>query len=116
MTITTRNLCWLAGIVEGEGWIGSVAGRPALRVEMTDRDVVERIASMWHPARQVAARTREANRKQLFTAGVHGVSAAGWLMTLYPLLGARRRARIKEVLAPWMARPTIRVAARWRLA
>lgn len=45
---TEANIAWLAGIVEGEGTLalpGSTTG-PRITVAMTDRDIVDRVASI----------------------------------------------------------------------
>jgi hypothetical protein len=41
--MSPNNLAWLAGLIEGEGYLGIVRGRGIVRVAMTDADVVERL-------------------------------------------------------------------------
>jgi hypothetical protein len=36
---------------------------------------------------------------------VRGVDAIGWMMTLYSLMGQRRKAKIRECIAYWKTRP-----------
>lgn len=99
--MNTRDICWLAGIVEGEGYIGIATSKsPIIQICMTDRDVIEHAARLL--GRTVTgpyARIKQC--KPMFKVAVFGNRAAGWLMTLYPLLGLRRQERVRATLATW---------------
>lgn len=117
---SVKEIAWLAGLLEGEGcfsWSSkrvSGAGAPVIYLGMTDEDIVSRAAWLLRApsVRRQAARV-EADRpgfgggirKAMFRTTVSGSGAAGWMMTLWPFLGTRRRAKITEVLAAWRLRP-----------
>ena len=103
---STQDIAWLAGLLEGEGCFK--VGRPAryptkayprISVQMTDEDVVRRAADI------MGARFNgpyERPGKTVWMANLQTrAEVAGWLMTLYPLMGARRQERIRELLAIW---------------
>ncbi len=109
--VTTAQIAWAAGIVEGEGCItlngGSKAkNRPALSpmlsVGMTDEDVVTKFRDIFAPKLNIY-RTVQEGHKPYFTVKLVGKRAVGLMLTLFSHLGSRRRARIKEVLAVWQS-------------
>ncbi len=109
--IDMKDLYWLAGLLEGEGHFGDHTGsstnkRRYIRIslKMTDKDVVDRAAKLlgtkvhkysWsadrNPNHSVAWVTQVSKQKE----------AASWMMTLYPLMGERRKARIAGLLESW---------------
>jgi hypothetical protein len=100
---TTKNICWLAGLIEGEGSI-TLIGRnktyPIIQMDTTDRDVAERAAmilggSLYGPY----SRVRSGGWKDSFTARASGRRAISWILTLFVLLGKRRQEQAKRVLA-----------------
>ena len=102
--MTIAEIAWAAGLVEGEGWFRSHSGHNfILGISMTDLDVMERFARLVGgkitekvlPAHTVAIRKRQ------WKVILCGQQAIGWMFTLYPFLGARRRARIREIVAEW---------------
>jgi len=98
------DIKWLAGLLEGEGTFGLGSdGSVAISVGMTDADVIERAAMLMGqgPHRPYFER----GQMPRYTAKVSGWQAAGWMMTLYSLMGARRQARIASLLARWKAAP-----------
>lgn len=97
----TRDVCWLAGIVEGEGYIGIATSKsPVLQIYMTDRDVLDRVAVLMG-GRVSGPYARLDKRQSIFKVALYGNRAASWLMTLYPQLGVRRRQAVRETLAVW---------------
>jgi hypothetical protein len=92
-----KNIHWLAGILEGEG--SFQLERPAIALEMTDRDIVQRVANIFQVP--VYELKRRPGSKQAYKAVLTGNLAIQWMMTLYSLLGVRRKARIREVLEKW---------------
>lgn len=97
-----RSIAWLAGLLEGEG---SFARGPHARINlaMTDVDVVRRAADLMGGAEVYAIPVP--GQKTRYQFGVYGPTAAGWMMTLWPFMGARRRERISEQLLKWRATP-----------
>ena len=70
---------------------------------MTDKDVVDKAASLLGGA--VRAQVRKGNRKVQYYLSINGSQAAAWMMTLYTLMGERRKAKIKECLDIWKSFP-----------
>src|SRR5947207_5705193 len=101
---TLRDIDWLAGLLEGEGSFccnvtSSPNGVPIIQLHMTDRDVVE------HAGRLLQANLQRPRphptQKTAYRVAVQGSRAISWMMTLWTLLGQRRRAQIEEVLKKW---------------
>jgi hypothetical protein len=108
--ITPRQIEWLAGLLEGEGCFSKVGyrvreglGTVAIFVNMTDRDVIEKAAALL--GSKVVTFPRPPGYKPQWRTLLYGDRAAGWMMTLLPLMGKRRRARITALLAHWQGRP-----------
>lgn len=98
-----RDLAWVAGFVEGEGCFAWNGKSPRLTVTGTDPDVMGRFASI--TKRRVRGPIEKGgNRKQQYVVDVYGPVAAGWMMTLLPMLGSRRKRRAIEVLSAWRSR------------
>ena len=109
---TVQEIAWLAGLVDGEGSFGKQSRRaapynPAITLTMTDVDVVERAARIMGDVAHVMPRDLQwpASYKTPWTVRLTGRRAAAWLMTLYPLMCARRQERFREILIRWIRRP-----------
>ena len=109
-----KDIAWAAGLIEGEGYLGwytalrNTKRLPEIAVRMTDRDVVERLAALflqWQvygPFQQSKQmRMRCPSCKPLWSAIVRGKKAIAWLLTIYPLLGLRRRAKAHALITQW---------------
>lgn len=85
---------------------------------MTDADTVQTAATLLggvakgpflYPSHQ------KAGKKPLYEVNIYGQFAIAWMMTLYPLLCARRQQRIQEVIERWRQartmKPTKRIQA-----
>jgi len=101
--ILIQTIYWLAGVLEGEGsffmWTDQRGRRyPKIQVGMTDPDVIDKIATLFQRKVQTIARK---GQKTTYRAAIEGRRAAGWMMTIYPLMGQRRRERIAGVLKEW---------------
>ena len=109
--LTTTQLHWLAGILEGEGsfQLARTARKrgkiliPRIELGMTDKDIVQQAAALMRV--KVHRVERNPPRKSYFRFLMWGHHAAGWMMTLYLLMGTRRRAKIREVLSHWRQEP-----------
>lgn len=107
-----QSLAWLAGLLEGEGYFGTiinrVAGRayryPRIGVNMTDADVIGRVASLWGVSVYVM-RPAGLSKKTAYRTIILGSRAAIWMRQLYPFMGARRREQIDRAIAEWEALP-----------
>jgi hypothetical protein len=102
------RLGWIVGIVEGEGWLGASGGRPGqatITVQMTDLDVIERLAE-WSGVGNVSGpyHVRHTDRQDTWKWSVTARDDAAWLIgQMAPYLGARRKAKALEVLDAWAA-------------
>lgn len=110
----TRDIVYLAGLLEGEGCFRYETRRvgPSIVLGMTDKDVVEKVAHLLGSG--VVTRKIHLDKpwKPCYISKLNGRAAAGWMMTLYPLLGQRRQAKIREILAKWKADPPYKRAYR----
>ncbi len=93
------DVYWLAGLLEGEGYFGFKSGTCKIVVEMSDEDIILRASDLL----QCVSKPRPAkeNRKPCWRAEISGYKAAQWMMTLYCLLGLRRKEKIKKCLLSW---------------
>ena len=99
--LSTNNIYWVAAFLEGEGYFGINKGSPRIYVNQTDRDVVEKLRDIVDPKCPIGMQTRDGNRQDIYRFWVYGTLAASWMMTIYPLMGIRRKQTIKEVLEFW---------------
>lgn len=92
------DLIWLAGLLEGEGAFDAQRGKYArIRLAMTDRDVVQRAATLMGTSNRLSLHPAPA--KPTWHAEVQGARAVDLMRLLLPFMGARRSAKIAEVLA-----------------
>lgn len=105
--ISTLDVAWLAGLIEGDGcpYLGNHSIH--LYVKMTDEDVVLRAAALLGGKVWAVSPRREGSlgKKPAWKTVVSGGRAAAWMMTLYPLLGQRRREKVRAALSYWLAKP-----------
>lgn len=102
------DLGWVAGLVEGEGYIGVIRNKrkrfiyPTVVVVMTDRDVLDNLARVvghGHVRRRTSAQLRaNPHYKPQFAWQLVGSKAGILLRQIQLWMGQRRAARIDEVL------------------
>lgn len=98
MKITSKDICWLAGLVEGEGSFVFNHKSLVMTINSTDWDVINHAGMLMDaPVRGPYAQCGHGT-KPMYRVSTYG---AEWPMTLYSLLGERRRNKIKELLTPW---------------
>jgi hypothetical protein len=114
--LSSLQIAWLAGLLEGEGCFskGGPSGgtrRPdgrqrqiTVTLAMTDCDVVQRVADMLGTRVGLKSIPADGRQKQ-YMCRIYSSRAAAWMMTLYSFLGERRRARVRELLAYWRTQP-----------
>ena len=102
MSITSIELGWIAGILEGEGCFRIQDRCPDIYLGMTDQDTVLKMRNLMDKAQAVNIRyeSHERNKPQ-YILHISSKRAVEWMMTLYPLMSIRRKAKIREVLATW---------------
>ncbi len=111
---TRENMAWMAGLFEGEGYIGwrrSAEKGPhlGLRLGMTDEDVVQRFADlsivgkMYGPYRKFAPDGREIKTNWQFIAS--GKEAYALAVAMLQWLGVRRSEQVRSAIAKWLETP-----------
>lgn len=113
--ITTMEIAWLAGLLEGEGYFAwnKSWGSARVMLRMGDRDVVERAHKLCR-ATGVLSKIQRANPRSaipMYEMRLYGKRAAGVMMTVYAVMGERRQAKIREILDKWKSRPTRELSA-----
>ncbi len=101
------DLYWLAGLLEGEAYFGIRKNRvkghlyfyPEMQLQMCDHDVVKRVAKLLRATIYCYNNPRPRCQKW-FRTGVTNSRAAALMRALYPLMGTRRRAKIREIIGP----------------
>ena len=113
--VTIMEAAWIAGILEGEGSFvcdsmnGKSRPRPRIAVQMTDEDVMRRLAGLLG-ARLYGPYKRAHPRKPVWAIGITGPVAIEWMRVLKVYMGARRQAQIADVMSRWSPRDY----RRWR--
>lgn len=100
--MTDLELAWLAGLLEGEGSFlrppPSDLKRPRISIEMTDEDVMQRVADLVG-LKLVRPRIRQVHWKPSFRLAIRGPKAVDLMKRLYPLMGKRRQEQIDQALS-----------------
>ncbi|WP_229398141.1 hypothetical protein [Micromonospora okii] len=96
-TARRDDVIWLAGLLEGEGAFDLQRGRyPRVRLAMTDRDVTGRAATLMGVS--VRLSLKPAPNRAMWHAEAQGPKAEAVMRAILPHMGARRSAKIAEVL------------------
>lgn len=96
-----KDIYWLAGLLEGEGCFGLSGSKGSARISlaMTDLDIIEKAAGiLGGTVRQYPPKP---NRKQVYKVEIFSSKAVGWMMTLFPLMGERRKQRMEKSIDFW---------------
>lgn len=109
-TVRIRDIYYIAALVEGEGSFRSTGD--GLRISMADHDVIVKAAGIlgrdvtvngpYKRSRMVKGKRRKYSPMSYLR--ISGPAGAGWMMTIYPLMGKRRRGQIKMALLKWKKR------------
>lgn len=112
--VKISDIYWVAGLIEGEGCFFIRRGNyssgafstyreyPGVDVGGTDKDVIQRAHAILGGTFSTANRKTKGG-KTFYAVRLRGKHALSWMMTLYTLMGTRRRAKIKEILDKWRA-------------
>jgi hypothetical protein len=99
---TTNEIYWIAGLLEGEGCFHAQrqfrSYNVLIQLAMTDEDVIERAAKILGWKQRKPCRPRAHQHKTVYSVGICGARALGWMQTVYPLMGKRRQAKIRKIL------------------
>lgn len=108
MSKVRDNIIWLAGILEGEGCFRQDKNTPRITVNMTDEDIIHKIASMFNVSyKKMGGKVRESykNWKPCYSVTINGAQAVGIMFSIYSLMGQRRKSKIKEIIEAWKKVP-----------
>ena len=102
--LSMENIHWVAGLIEGEGsiMVGSPSrpNQPELRCEMTDEDVIQRLANeLGATVHKKAA--RQENWKPTYVVSVRNATVVPILLELRPHMGIRRQEQIDRAVASY---------------
>ena len=109
--ISTSQIHWIAGLLEGEGTfnyttVGTDGKRGSIRVALstTDKDILLRFANLLGfgsvcTIQPYKSESGYRGYRLQYRWDASGVRAAGLMMTIYSLMGERRKERIRELLA-----------------
>ena len=105
----SEDFMWLVGILEGEGcfYWDIWTGRPAIKLHMTDRDVVKRAAVLLEGdllgPHQKKERKKDGSLRKLTWGVEFRSNAAAYRMNiLLPYMGDRRQGQIMNCLTRWI--------------
>lgn len=102
--LSPQSLYWLAGLLEGEGsFLKPPPSKPTriiLSIEMTDRDVLERVADLLGATIYAVPPTERTRRwRPSYRVILQHDKAARLMRMLRPLMGSRRQQQIDTALA-----------------
>lgn len=94
---------WHAGYLEGEGAFTHNRGSPMVEVNSVDADVIERVRRIWAGRYDAVVNIhtrppRQEGYQPQYHLACYGEAARALMTDVAPLLGARRRARVDELL------------------
>jgi hypothetical protein len=99
-----REIAWLAGLLEGEGcFFAGDNGGITVQMKTNDKDVIMHAAGVLG-AKRVGFVPRN-GYDPAWIVRLSGALAIGWMMTVYPFMGERRRSKIREYIVYWKSRP-----------
>jgi hypothetical protein len=100
--IDVVGIAWLAGLLEGEASFGYYKGCPTIQLQMTDEDVINRVAALTGARIKKPWRPKgKPTYKLVHQCGIRGMRAIEWMQTILVFMGERRRAKIVEIVAAW---------------
>lgn len=98
-----KDIYWLAGLIEGEGSFTFLQNNknkiPVVSVSMIDEDVIKRVAIIF----KTNVTYTVSGGSLMYNTRIRGNIAIQWMMTLYSLMGSRRKTKIREIMKFWKA-------------
>ena len=101
--MTEFELGWVAGLLEGEGCFHG-GTRTKVTLQMTDRDTVERLASLVEGASEIWTITPKGDRagnRIMYAVAISGYAAIRLMELVFPHMSRRRAAKIREIISSW---------------
>jgi hypothetical protein len=100
--LTTLEIAWLAGLLEGEGCFAMYGNdRPLIKLAMTDLDTISKAAGLMGCSNIQRKEMDNPNHKTQYVFYVYNSLAISWMMTIYSFMSNRRKEKIKEVISKW---------------
>jgi hypothetical protein len=101
--LSTFELGWLVGILEGEGTFLMHNGSPRVAVEMCDKDTIDRLEivlakMLSYPIGRLEVQDKRPNTQLLYRVTVHGDRARMVMREVVKYMSNRRRGRIWQCL------------------
>jgi hypothetical protein len=96
----TQFIPWIAGILEGEGCFTPNGDQIRISVEMTDEDIIARLAD-YSESKYSEGRQRKASWKPTYCWTVANHKAYELMRQVLPWMGERRSAKIRESLSQY---------------
>lgn len=98
--MTEVEIAWLAGLFEGEGYVTINARTLSMGITMTDLDVLQKVQQVTGCGSLLPRRVYSEKHTQTHSWRVSNLPQAQEIArAIYPHMGARRRAKLDEVLA-----------------
>src|SRR6266571_8681010 len=104
MPTSIKDIAWVAGFLEGEGYFGINGHSVRIYVNQTDKDSVEKLRDIISPESNIGFQSRKHygdKHQDIYRFWCYGTVAVGWMMTIYPMMGKRRKEAIRETLEFW---------------
>mgnify|MGYP001574254735 FL=1 len=100
--ISTTDIHWSAGLIDGEGsfFLNTKSASPRVSAQMADEDTIRKLHRIWGGCVYFLPR-RKSHWSDMWVWTLNGRRAAGVMMTLYVLMSARRKAKIESVIVIW---------------
>lgn len=109
MAISTIEIAWAAGFLEGEGSFGShnKLGTPCVRAAQVQKEPLDRLARMFGGGLRLCRRNRKdprnANSKDIWSWYLYGQRAIEIGMTVFTLLSPKRQEQCAKMIGVWRA-------------
>ena len=101
--MTTNELYWAAGFIEGEGcFLYPPGGTQIVEVRQVQKEPLERLAHIFNTHGSVISGKRDS---RIWRWTISGCKARGIMMTLYLLMSPKRQNKIREILQAWKKAP-----------
>ncbi len=106
--MTETEVAWLAGLLEGESYLGMQNAAPSkpgrrpflvVAIEMCDRDVIERAAALMGNNAISVRQPLNPQYSILYGTKVQGKKAQQVMQAILPYMGKRRSDKIRKCLA-----------------
>lgn len=92
---TLKDIYWTAGFLDGEGTFRFAASTQGVSASQNELEPLEKLQELF------GGSIYKSKNHKCSSWGLWGARARGLMMTLYLLMGLRRKNQIREALKPW---------------